>query len=102
MNETEITQAAPPTADSFFDRPQVQVEQIPVGPGVPLGIERVSNPTVGIGGAYGTWGKCYDNATLPDLIEERLGRPLQAEERLHLSELGFVCRHHLPRLSSQE
>jgi 3-oxoacyl-[acyl-carrier-protein] synthase III len=102
MNETETTQAAPTAASSFFDRPQVQVEQIPVGPGVPLGIERVSNPKVGIGGAYGTWGKCYDNATLPDLIEERLGRPLQAEERLHLSDLGFACRHHLPKLSSQE
>jgi 3-oxoacyl-[acyl-carrier-protein] synthase III len=102
MNENETTQAAPITASSFFDRPQVQVEQIPVGPGVPLGIERVSNPAVGIGGAYGTWGKCYDNATLPNLIEERLGRPLPVEERLHLSELGFVCRHHLPKLSSQE
>jgi 3-oxoacyl-[acyl-carrier-protein] synthase III len=102
MNETETTQAAPTAASSFFDRPQVQVEQIPVGPGVPLGIERVSNPEVGIGGAYGTWGKCYDNATLPDLIEERLSRPLQAEERLHLSELGFACRHHLPTLTSQE
>ena len=102
MNETETTRAAPTATGSFFERPQVQVEQIPVGPGVPLGIERVSNPTIGIGGAYGTWGKCYDNATLPDLIEERLGRPLQAEERLHLSDLGFVSRHHLPGLSSQE
>ena len=39
---------------------------------------------------------------MPNLIEERLGRPLPVEERLHLSELGFVCRHHLPKLSSQE
>jgi 3-oxoacyl-[acyl-carrier-protein] synthase III len=102
MNEIETTQATPAAAGSFFDRPQVQVEEIPVGHGIPLGIERVSNPEVGIGGAYGTWGKCYDNAALPNLIEERLGKPLQAEERLHLSELGFVCRHHLPQLSDEE
>jgi len=102
MNEIETTQATPTVTGSFFNRPQVQIEEIPIGPGIPLGIERVSNPEVGIGGAYGTWGKCYDNATLPNLIEERLGKPLQAEERLHLSELGFVCRHHLPRLSEEE
>jgi len=102
MNKLETTQATPAATGSFFDRPQVQVEEIPVGHGIPLGIERVSNPEVGIGGAYGTWGKCYDNATLPNLIEERLGKPLQAEERLHLSELGFVCRHHLPQLSDEE
>ena len=102
MNEIETTQATPTETGSFFDRSQVQVEEIPVGHGVPLGIERVSNPEVGIGGAYGTWGKCYDNAALPNLIEERLGQPLRDEERLHLSELGFVCRHHLPQLSDEE
>ena len=102
MNKIETTQATPTAAGSFFDRPQVQVEEIPVGHGIPLGIERVSNPEVGIGGAYGTWGKCYDNATLPDLIEERLGHPLRDEERLHLSELGFTHRHHLPKLSDEE
>ena len=101
MNELETTQATPTASGSFFDRPQVQVEEIPVGHGVPLGIERVSNSEVGIGGAYGTWGKCYDNATLPDLIEERLGQPLRDEERLHLSELGFTHRHHLPNLSDE-
>jgi len=102
MNEIATTQAAPTATGSFFDRPHVQVEELPVGPGIPLGIERVSNPEVGIGGAYGTWGQCYDNATLPNLIEERVGHPLRAEERLHLSELGFVCRHHLPRLSDEQ
>jgi 3-oxoacyl-[acyl-carrier-protein] synthase III len=102
MNKIETTQATPTATGSFFDRPLVQVEEIPVGQGIPLGIERVSNPEVGIGGAYGTWGKCYDNASLPNLIEERLGHPLRDEERLHLSELGFMYRHHLPKLSDEE
>ncbi len=102
MNEIETTQTSPTPAGSFFDRPLVQVEEIPVGPGIPLGIERVSNSEVEIGGAYGTWGGCYDNATLPNLIEERLGRPLRDEERLHLAEFGFNCRHHLPALSSEQ
>jgi hypothetical protein len=102
MDEIETTQAAPAAANSFYDRPQTQKQELPIGPGIPLGIERVSNPEVGIGGAYGSWGKCYDNATLPDLIEERLGQPLRAEERLHLSELGFLYRHHLPNLSDEE
>ena len=33
---------------SFYERPGVQVESIPIGPGVPIGIERVSNPEIGI------------------------------------------------------
>ncbi len=102
MNEIETTQTSPTPAGSFFDRPRVQVEEIPVGPGIRLGIERVSNSEVKIGGAYGTWGECYDNATLPNLIQERLGHPLRDEERLHLSEFGFNCRHHLPALSSEQ
>ncbi len=102
MNEIETTQGTPTAAGSFFDRPQVQVEEVQIGQGIPLGIERVSNPEVGIGGAYGTWGECYDNATLPNLIEDRLGNPLQDGERLHLSELGFVYRHHVPKLSDEE
>jgi len=102
MNETHTTQVMSKAADSFFDRPQVQVEEIPIGPGVPLGIERVSNPDVGIGGAYGTWGRSYDNAALPGLIENYLGSPLGDEEKLNLSELGFVRRHHLHGLSGKE
>jgi len=101
MNTSETIQETQ-AASSFFDRPQVQIEEIPTGRGVPLGIERVSSPEVGIGGAYGTWGKCYDNATLPNLVEDRLDRPLGDEEKLSLSELGFVHRHHLPRLSDEE
>ncbi len=91
-----------PAANSFFDRPQVDFHIIPIGPGVPLGIEHVSNPALGIGGAYGAWGDCYDNAALPGFVENILGAPLPLEARLRLDELGFVCRHHLPPLSHEE
>ena len=81
---------------SFFERPNVEKGVISVGEGIPFGIERVSNPAVGIGGVYGTWGDSYDNETLPLFLEQRLGRPLSPNERLNLSELGFLNRHHLP------
>jgi 3-oxoacyl-[acyl-carrier-protein] synthase III len=102
MNETRTTQVTSKAAESFFNHPQVQVEEIPIGLGVPLGIERVSNPDVGIGGAYGTWGQGYDNATLPGLVENCKGGPLGDDEKLNLSELGFVYRHHLQGLSDKE
>ncbi len=91
-----------PAVNSFFDRPQVDFHIIPVGPGVPLGIEQVYNPAVGIGGAYGAWGDCYDNASLPQFVEDIVGAPVPPEARLRLEELGFVCRHHLPLLSREE
>ena len=78
------------------------METIPVGPGVPLGIEQARNPQVGIGGAYGTWGHPCDNAALPEAIELALGMPLAEGERLNLSELGFLRRHHVPILTTQE
>ena len=78
----------------FFDRPTVTMHEIPIGNGVPFGIERISNPDIGIGGAYGTWGKSYDNVTLADLIEESLGAPLNEDERMDLAPLGFIHRHH--------
>lgn len=81
---------------SFFERPNVEKGVISVGEGIPFGIERVSNPAVGIGGVYGTWGNSYDNETLPLFLEQRLGRPLLPNEKLNLSELGFLNRHHLP------
>jgi 3-oxoacyl-[acyl-carrier-protein] synthase III len=87
---------------SFFDNPKVHIERIPIGKGIPLGIERISNAEIGIGGAYGTWGEDYDNDALPGLLEYRSGEPLSGEERLNLSELGFVYRHHLPKLSEEE
>ena len=87
---------------SFFDSPKVHIERIPIGQGIPLGIERISNAEIGIGGAYGTWGDDYDNEALPHLLERRLGEPLNGEEILNLSELGFIHRHHLPKLSDEE
>jgi 3-oxoacyl-[acyl-carrier-protein] synthase III len=69
---------------------------INVGQGIPFGIECVTNPAIGIGGVYGTWGESYDNASLPAFLEQRLGHPIPANERLNLSELGFLNRHHVP------
>ena len=84
------------TTVSFFDRPNVEKGIINVGQGIPFGIECVSNPAVGIGGVYGTWGDSYDNAALPAFLEQRLGHPIPANEQLNLSELGFRNRHHVP------
>jgi len=84
------------TKVSFFNRPNVEMGVIPVRQGIPFGIERVTNLAVGIGGVYGTWGDSYDNETLPMFLEQRLGRPLSPNEKLNLSELGFLNRHHLP------
>jgi 3-oxoacyl-[acyl-carrier-protein] synthase III len=83
-------------SESFFDRPAVEKGIIHVAEGIPFGIESVTNASVGIGGVYGTWGKSYDNESLPSFLEERLGRPIHANERLNLSELGFRNRHHVP------
>lgn len=83
---------------SFFERPGVEKQTIPIGPGIPIGIEKVFHPGLGIGGAYGAWGSCYDNQALPRLLEERLGEPLPSEQKLSLEELGFQYRHHIPDL----
>ena len=102
MSENTAPENQPVPTGPFFERPGVRVETIPIGPGVPLGIERVSNPEIGIGGAYGAWGACRDNASLPALVEDHLGYSLGAEDVLHLSELGFMWRHHVPDLSEEE
>ena len=81
---------------SFFDRPNVEKGIIDVGQEIPFATESVSNPSVGIGGVYGTWGHSYDNEHLPAFLEQRLGHPLPANEKLNLSELGFLNRHHTP------
>lgn len=98
---TAQTQEVEPIT-SFFERPGVQVEEIPIGPGVPLGIESLSHPAIGIGGAYGAWGPAYDNETLFRVIEAHLGEPLRDEERLNLAELGFLYRHHVPAMTEEE
>jgi 3-oxoacyl-[acyl-carrier-protein] synthase III len=84
------------TKVSFFDRPNVEKGVIQVGQGIPFGFESVTNPAVGIGGVYGTWGESYDNESLPSFLEQRLGHPIPANERLNLSDLGFLNRHHVP------
>jgi 3-oxoacyl-[acyl-carrier-protein] synthase III len=99
MSETDNN---PEATKPFFEQPQVRVENIPVGQGVPFGIERVSHPELGLGGAYGTWGQGYDNVSLPGFIEALLGRSLDEEEKMDLSPLGFFNRHHIPQLSPQE
>ena len=88
--------------NSFYDRPNVEKTMINVGQGIPFGMECVSNPAVGIGGVYGTWGQSYDNETLPTFLEQRLGHPLPSTEKLNLAELGFLNRHHLPLDLTQE
>ena len=102
MSEIETTQDQSAGSTSFFEEPRVRVEEIPVGPGVPFGIERVSNPQVGIAGVYGAWGASYDNAHLSALVEDRLGFALGANNTLNLSELGFLSRHHVPRMTDEE
>ncbi len=90
------------TGTSFFDRPNVQKDTIPVADGIPFGIEIMNNSTLGIGGAYAAWGKSYDNQQLPGFVGSRLGEPLLDKEVMNLSELGFVSRHHIPDLSAAD
>ncbi len=102
MTEEEKNSSESKPVPSFFERPQVQVVDIPIGDGIPFGFESISNPEVGISGAYGTWGKSYDNAAIPGLVEQSFGTPLDENERMNLEPLGFVHRHHLTGMSDQE
>lgn len=87
---------------TFYDKPGVQLYEIPVGSGIPMGVEMVSHPETGIGGAYGAWGHCYDNQSLTSYIENILKEPLKDDQKLDLSPLGFVNRHHVPLLNDRE
>jgi 3-oxoacyl-[acyl-carrier-protein] synthase III len=87
---------------SFFKRPQVKQETIPVANGIPFGVEQVSNIEIGIGGVYGTWGESYDNMSLMDLVAKRMGKPLSDTDKMNLSELGFLSRHHIQDLTKAE
>ena len=91
-----------PVPLSFYERPNVERSVIPIGPGVPLGMEGVFNPRLGIGGAYGSWGQSYSNASLPSFLTERNGSSFGANDVLNLSELGFNFRQHVPRLSEAD
>lgn len=86
----------------FFEQPQVILRRIPVGKGVPLGIKRVYNTQLGIGGVYGSWGTSYDNNSLLAAIESYLGEPILPEERIDLPSLGFLYRHHTVDLTPEE
>ena len=84
---------------SFFDRPQVQMVDIPIAGGIPFGFETISNSEIGIGGVYGTWGKSYANKDIPELVEQSFGSVLSDSDRMNLEPLGFVHRHHLTGIS---
>ncbi len=92
----------PNSVASFFEQPNVETNLIPVADGIPLGIERVHNSEIGIGGAYGAWGQSYDNNTLFDYLEELFSEPFPQEHRMKLSTLGFDRRHHIPHMSPDE
>ena len=102
MSKNKVLDQMTGAIPSFFKRSQVQQEIIPVAGGIPFGVERVSNPEIGIGGAYGTWGDSYDNMTLPELVAHRMGSPLSDEDKMNLSDLGFVSRHHIQDLTHAE
>jgi len=87
---------------SFFERANVQKATIEVASGIPFAFESVSSSILGIGGAYGTWGETYDNTRLKELVSVRLGEPLKDEDVMNLSELGFLNRHHIPDLTTDE
>lgn len=90
------------TGASFFERPNVQTDTIPVAGGIPFGMETVTNPALGIGGAYAAWGKDYNNQELPEFVGHRLGEPLAESDVMNLSELGFDSRHHIPDLNDAD
>lgn len=87
---------------SFYERPNVETSIIPVGSGVPIGMEGVYNSRLGIGGAYGSWGKSYSNASLPSFLSERNGSSFGTGDVLNLAELGFNYRQHVPKLNESE
>lgn len=88
--------------NSFFERPNVHKEVLSIAEGIPFAFEAVSNPLLGVGGVYGTWGESYDNNRIRDLVSSRVGGILSAEETINLSELGFLSRHHIPDLTEEE
>lgn len=102
MDKNKVLEHLVGSIPSFFKRPQVHQDLINVGEGIPFGVERVSNTDIGIGGAYGTWGDSYDNYTLPELVAYRMGAPLTESDKMNLSDLGFVSRHHVKDLSDEE
>lgn len=87
---------------SFYERPNVEKSTIPVGGGVPMGMEGVYSKELNIGGVYGSWGQSYSNSNLVSFVEHRIGAPLQQDDILNLSELGFDYRQHIPDLNDEQ
>lgn len=87
---------------SFYERPNVEKSMIPVGGGVPMGMEGVFSKELNIGGVYGSWGEAYSNSTLVPFVEHRIGTALQPDDILNLSELGFDYRQHIPDLTEEQ
>jgi len=102
MSATEQSLHPVDVYTSFFDRPQVEIEEIPLAGGIAIGTEQVTSPVTGTGGVYGAWGQSYDNRALQELVEQRLGEAMSEDDLLNLSELGFNHRHHIPLLSQEE
>jgi len=97
-----MTENAQPVPVSFYERPNVENEILPIAGGVKIGIERVTNSALGLGGAYGGWGDNYNNQTLPGFVGRRLGTELPESDVMNLGELGFHHRMHIPDLSEAD
>ena len=50
MNEIDVMDEVPEEGISFYERPNVERDEIDVGKKVSIGIERISQPELGIGG----------------------------------------------------
>jgi len=87
---------------SFYERPNVESEILPIAQGIKIGIERVTNKALGLGGAYGAWGENFNNQALPEFVGTRLGAELPESDVMNLSELGFQHRHHVSDLSAAD
>ena len=102
VNSEQPAEEEPGTGPSFFELDNVEVTRIPVRDGVPIGLTTASNSSLGIGGAYGTWGDSIDNLSLPSYLSQRLGYKLSDAECLDLTPLGFHHRHHVADLAPDE
>jgi 3-Oxoacyl-[acyl-carrier-protein (ACP)] synthase III C terminal len=102
MSETDVMDEVPAEDVSFYERPNIERQEIDVGKKVPIGIERVFKPELGIGGAYGTWGESINNRDLLAYVETRIGQAVPDDEKLSLYPLGFLHRQHIPVLSDSQ
>ncbi len=102
MTEDANSENKSQEVSSFYERPNIKKDIIQIGGGIPFGIEQVLNKELAIGGAYGSWGKSYSNANLPEFVASRMGHSLKEGDQLELGDLGFVSRQHVPILTEEE